>query len=73
MLFLAVVPLVMPAVFDLAVYGNLTENTTVVQSLSLLSRRIKVRRSSGWKTTMSKTTAIKINPPPNKETAFNRS
>ena len=36
MLLLAVVALVMPAVFDLAVYGNLSENTTVVQSLSLL-------------------------------------
>ncbi len=36
MLFLAVVALVMPAVFDLAVYGSLSENTSVVQSLSLL-------------------------------------
>ena len=36
MLFLAVVALVMPAVFDLAVYGNLTANTSTVQELSLL-------------------------------------
>ena len=36
MLLLAVVALVMPAVFDLVVYGNLRENTSVVQSLSLL-------------------------------------
>jgi Ca2+:H+ antiporter len=36
MLFLAVVALVMPAVFDLAVYGNLTENTQRIQDLSLL-------------------------------------
>jgi Ca2+:H+ antiporter len=47
MLFLAVVALVMPAVFDLAVYGNLAARPSAIERLSLLSAVVMIGAYAG--------------------------
>jgi Ca2+:H+ antiporter len=47
MLFLAVVALVMPAVFDLALYGNLAARPSAIERLSLLSAAVMIAAYAG--------------------------
>jgi Ca2+:H+ antiporter len=47
MLFLAVVALVMPAVFDLAIYGNLAARPSAIESLSLWSAAVMIAAYAG--------------------------
>jgi Ca2+:H+ antiporter len=47
MLFLAVVALVMPAVFDLAIYGNLAARPSAIDRLSLLSAVVMIAAYAG--------------------------
>jgi Ca2+:H+ antiporter len=47
MLFLAVVALVMPAVFDLAIYGNLSARPRAIDELSLLSAIVMMAAYAG--------------------------
>jgi Ca2+:H+ antiporter len=47
MLFLAVVALVMPAVFDLAMYGNLAARPSAIERLSLLSAVVMIAAYAG--------------------------
>jgi len=47
MLFLAVVALVMPAVFDLAIYGNLSARPSAIERLSLLSAIVMIGAYAG--------------------------